>query len=137
MKNLYLLILLSTNLLFGVEDSRQLVKMPLMMQNHMLLNMRDHLMAIKEITQYLAQEEFDKAAEVSEMRLGMSSMNSHGASHMSQVMPKEMVQIGTSMHKNATKFALIAQEGELKPALMALSELTKSCIACHEGYRIK
>lgn len=60
----------------------------------------------------------------------MSSMNSHGASHMAQIMPNEMAQIGTSMHKSATKFALIAQEEELKPALKALSDITESCIAC-------
>ena len=58
------------------EDSRQLVKLPEMMQQHMMANMRDHLAAINEILAHMAKDELDKAADVAENRLGMSSLKS-------------------------------------------------------------
>ena len=119
------------------EDFRQLVKLPDMMQQHMMSNMRDHLVAINEILTYLANEEFDKAAKVAEHRLGMSSLKSHGASHMAKFMPEGMRQAGTSMHRAASRFALKAEEGEALPAYKALTEVTSACVACHADYRIR
>jgi hypothetical protein len=119
------------------EDSRQLVDLPEMMQLHMMSNMRDHLMAINEILIMMANGQLDQAAEVAESRLGMSSLESHGASHMAKFMPEGMQQAGTTMHRAASRFALKAQEGRPLPAYKALSEVTSSCVACHSGYRIR
>ena len=108
-----------------------------MMQEHMMSNMRDHLAAINEILIYLGSGEPDKAAETAEYRLGMSSLESHGASHMAKFMPEGMRQAGTAMHKAASRFALTAQEGDLLPAYKALSDITSACVTCHSSYRIK
>ena len=99
--------------------------------------MRDHLAAINEILVYLGDDELEKAAEVAENRLGMSSLGSHGASHMGKFMPEGMRQAGTTMHRAASRFALKAQEGEPLAAYKALSEITTACVACHSGYKIK
>jgi len=119
------------------NDTRILVELPEMMQQHMLSNMRDHLIAINEILVYLGNDELDKAAEVAEYRLGMSSLDSHGASHMARFMPEEMRQAGTAMHSAASRFALKAQEGEALPAYRALTEVTTACVACHSSYKVK
>ena len=119
------------------NDTRILVELPEMMQQHMLSNMRDHLNAINEILVYLGNDELDKAAETAEYRLGMSSLESHGASHMARFMPEGMRRAGTAMHGAASRFALKAQEGEVLPAYRALSEITTACVACHSGYRVK
>lgn len=121
----------------AADDARELVQMPTMMQEHMLANMRDHLVAVNEILTRLAAGELDKAAEIAESRLGMSSLESHGASHMAKVMPEEMRRVGTSMHRAASNFALKAQEGEALPAYAALSEVTAACVACHSAFRIR
>ncbi|MES9938755.1 MAG: hypothetical protein ABW153_20085 [Sedimenticola sp.] len=122
------------------EDERQFVQMPEMMREHMLANMRDHLLALEEITRYLAGQQYDQAAEVAENRLGMSSLESHGASHMAQFMPREMGAIGTNMHRAASRFALAAKnaelEGGLHKAFSSLSEVMQQCVACHSGYRV-
>jgi hypothetical protein len=118
-------------------DARILVELPRLMQQHMLSNMRDHLVAINEILVYLGNDEPEKAAETAEYRLGMSSLESHGASHMAGFMPEEMRRLGTSMHRAASRFALKAQEGELLPAYKALSEVTSACVACHSVYRVQ
>ncbi len=119
------------------DDSRQFVKLPEMMQQHMMSNMRDHLVSINEILINLANDQLDQAAEIAESRLGMSSLKSHGASHMAKFMPEGMQQAGTAMHRAASRFALKAQEGDALPAYNALSEITSACVACHSGYRIQ
>ena len=65
---------------FAMEnnDSRELVKLPAMMQTHMMANMRDHLAAINEILSNLSTDNLDKAAEIAETRLGMTSLEAHG-----------------------------------------------------------
>jgi len=140
-KRLYItapiLLFLASSVTVAAEDSRQFVELPIVMQHHMLANMRDHLAAINEILTNMANGQLDQAAEVAESRLGMSSLESHGASHMAKFMPQGMRQAGTDMHRAASRFALIAQEGEALPAYHALSEVTSACVACHSGYRIR
>ena len=118
-------------------DSRQLVQLPEMMQQHMMSNMRDHLVAINEILLNLSSGEMGQAAEIAEQRLGMSSLRSHGANHMAKFMPQAMRDAGTRMHQAASRFSVIAQEGELQPAYKMLSEVTSACVDCHTGYRIR
>ena len=120
---------------YANEDKRQFVEMPKMMQQHQLANMRDHLVAINEILLNMGKGDLDEAAKISEARLGMSSLATHGASHMAKVIPKEMGAIGTSMHKAASRFALKAEEGDALPAYKALQEVTAACVACHAGYK--
>jgi cytochrome c556 len=123
----------------GEGDTRQRVEFPEMMRQHMLANMRDHLMAITEIQHALSSGAFDRAAEIAETRIGMSSLKSHGAAHMAPFMPKQMQEIGTEMHRLASQFAAIAQEsavdGDVKRAVGALAKVTKQCVTCHAAYR--
>ena len=119
------------------NDTRQLVQLPEMMQQHMLSSMRDHLVAINELLIMMANGDLEEAAEIAEYRLGMSSLESHGAAHMAKFMPEGMRQAGTSMHRAASRLALKAQEGDILPAYNALSEVTSACVACHSGFRIR
>jgi cytochrome c556 len=123
--------------LLAEDDGRAMVELPEKMQQHMLSNMRDHLRALNDILTSMANNELDKAADIAEHRLGMSSLDTHGASHMAKFMPEGMRMAGTNMHKAASRFALKAQEGEVLPAYRALSEVSAACVACHSGYRIR
>ena len=133
----FFLILILTNQSLLAEDTRQKVELPPMMQQHMLANMRDHLKSMNEILVAMGKGELDRAADIAEQRLGMSSLESHGASHMAQYMPEGMRRAGTGMHKAASRFARKAQEGELLPAYQMLPEITSACVACHSAYRIR
>lgn len=126
------------------SDPRSLVAMPAPMQAHMMANMRDHLTALDEILALIAADKFGQAAQIAESRIGMSSLSLHGASHMAPLMPAAMQEIGTSMHRAASRFALVAQEAEVirsvdafRNAAGALHEVTAACTACHAGYRIR
>jgi hypothetical protein len=120
-------------------DARQLVDMPAPMVQHMLSNMRDHLAALTEIQRALGAGDFQIASDVAEKRIGLSSLDAHGASHMAPYMPKEMQDIGTQMHRAASQFARVAQEagadGNAAKAVGALSEVTARCVACHAAFR--
>lgn len=125
-------------------DSRELVQLPPVMQEHMLSNMRDHVAALDAILAAIAVGRLDEAAKHAETRLGMSSLESHGASHMAPYMPKGMQAAGTSMHQAASRLVLRVQESGLKDpeaALRdfagALHEVTAACNACHSSYRIR
>ena len=122
------------------DDGRVTVELPEMMREHMLSNMRDHLLALEEITRFLAAQQYDEAADIAESRLGMSSLELHGASHLGKFMPKEMGAIGTNMHRAASRFALAAKdaeiEGGLNKAFAALSEVMQQCVACHSAYKV-
>jgi hypothetical protein len=122
-------------------DTREFAKFPPELVEHTMANMRDHLLALQEISQALATSEPEKAAKIAEQRLGMSSLPLHGADEVAKYMPKGMQDAGTEMHRAASRFAIEAQNvgvtGELKPALGALAEVTGACVGCHAGYRLK
>ena len=109
------------------------------MIQHMLSNMRDHLLAITEIQRALGAKDFQRAGEIAEKRLGLTSLGTHGAAHMAPFMPKAMQDIGTQMHRAASQFALVAQDagadGNVTKAIGALSKVTEQCVACHATYR--
>lgn len=122
-------------------EPRQYVELPDAVRDHMLRNMRDHLLAIFEVQEALSAGEFDRAAAVAEERIGMSSLTSHGASHMAPYLPEPMRQIGTRMHRAASQLAIAAQEaavdGDLARTLGALSRVTRECVACHAAFRVR
>lgn len=122
-------------------DKRILVHFPDKLREHTLANMRDHLLTLSEIQAALANNQFDKASEIAEQHLGLSSLKLHGAHEVAQYMPKQMQQLGTTMHRSASHFALVAGNasvnGDMKPVLAALSRVTQSCVACHSSFRLQ
>lgn len=125
-------------------ETRELVKMPANMQEHMLTSMRDHLATLGEITADLAAEKYEAAGKLAEARLGLSSFDQHGAAHMAPYMPKPMQEAGSALHKASSRFAIAAQDADversyasMKMLHAALDEMLSACNACHSGYRIR
>jgi len=122
-------------------DARQAVAFPEPMRSHTLANMRDHLLALQEIQQALADGAHARAAEIAERRLGMTSLPAHGAHDVARHMPAGMQAIGSAMHRAASRFAIAAADagatGNPRPALAALAEVTAQCVACHSAYRLR
>lgn len=122
-------------------DGRQIVHFPKELREHTLANMRDHLLALQQIQEALARQDYDKAANIAEQRLGMSSLSLHGAHEVAPYMPPGMQDAGTAMHHSASQFAAAAMDSavtsDIKPTLAALSRITANCVACHAGYRVQ
>lgn len=122
-------------------DARQVADFPAPLKEHELANMRDHLRTLSEIQNYLAKYDFDRAADLAEKRLGMSSFDLHGSHEVAPYMPKGMQEAGTALHHAASRFAVAAQDAavdrDLGRALGALNEVTQTCVACHAAYRLR
>lgn len=124
-----------------VKDTRIAVKFPAPIREKTLAQMRDHLLAISEIQEFLAKRDFDGASKLAEQRLGMGSMQLHGAHESAPYMPAGMRELGGSMHRAASRFATASQDAavsdKVEPALAALSEVTRACVACHTKYKAR
>jgi hypothetical protein len=122
-------------------DGRVIVHFPQELRDHTLANMRDHLLALQQIQEALAVQDFDNAGEIAERRLGMSAMGLHGAHEVAPYMPQGMREVGSAMHRSASQFAHAAEEasatGDMKPVNAALSKVMANCVACHAGYRVQ
>ena len=122
-------------------DGRIPVQFPAMLKEHTLANMRDHLQTLSQIQAYLAEKDFDRAGDLAEKRLGMSSMPLHGAHEVAPYMPKGMQDAGTAMHRAASEFAVATQaaaiDQDVPGALAALNKVTQACVACHAAYRLE
>lgn len=126
------------------QDARQLVTLPPPLQEHMLGNMRDHLATLNEILGDIADAKYDAAAKIAEQRLGMSSLSLHGAAHLAPYLPKPMQDIGTNMHRAASRLVIVLQNAAVTPTAEAMREInralyavTTACEACHAGYRVR
>lgn len=123
------------------KDRRVEVAFPAELREHTLANMRDHLLTLQQVQAALASGRFDQAADISERRLGMSSLAAHGAHEVAKYMPPGMQEVGSAMHRSASRFAVAAQDAaatnDIRPALAALAEVTANCVACHAAYRLK
>lgn len=124
-----------------LPDPRQAVRFPEPLRSHTLTNMRDHLLALGEIQEALSRADFDRASDIAEKRLGMSSLQSHGAHDVAKFMPKAMQDAGTAMHRSASQFATVAKDasvtGDIKATLAALARVSQTCVACHAGFRMQ
>ena len=125
----------------ATEDVRQAVRFPGEMRAHTLANMREHLQTLEGIDVALSRGDYEAAASLAERKLGMSSLEAHGASHMAPFMPEGMQRIGSQMHRAASRFAIAAQDAAVsndpKPALAALAQVMQQCVACHSAYRLE
>jgi hypothetical protein len=128
----------------GGDDQRELVTLPPMMQEHMLGNMRDHLVTLNGVIGHVGDGQFEQAAKLVEARLGMSSLGLHGAAHMAPFMPKPMQDAGTAMHHAASRLAIVLENAGVSPTLdsmrevnRALHAVTSACTGCHASYRIR
>ena len=128
----------------AADDVREQVRLPAMMREHMLGNMRDHLLTLNQILGDVSDAKFDAAAKIAEARLGMSSLTFHDAEHMAPFMPKPMQEMGTSMHRAASRLVIVLQDAAVTPdadslrkVAGALHAVTTACTSCHASYRLQ
>jgi len=125
----------------GNVDTRESVEFPEPLRSHTLANMRDHLETLRLLQDDLARGSFSQAAETAESRLGLSSLELHGAHEVAGYMPAAMQAMGLEMHNAASRFAIDAADagatGDNRKALASLADLTARCVACHAAYKLR
>jgi hypothetical protein len=128
----------------AAPDLRQLVTLPIPMQQEMLANMRDHLKTLDGVIGEIADAKFDAASSLLEARLGMSSLPEHHAAELAPYFPGPMQQDGTAMHHAASRLAIALQDASvtrtfdsMRKVNAALHDVTSTCVACHAAYRLR
>ena len=121
-------------------DERQLVEFPAPAYHATLKSMRDHLRAIHQIQGFLAQDDYEAAADAAEKGLGQGHQHGEHGNHAARFMPVEMRQLGASMHKAANDLSLSLRNAsvsnDLKPVFVELNKVTAACVACHDQFRL-
>ncbi len=117
-------------------DNRLVLNLSKSQRNHVLGEMRSLLAGTQNILGALAKDDMAAVAEHSRA-LGFN-MKHKAENPLHDVLPKEFMQLGMSMHKD---FDLIAADAESlkdpKHTLQQLSATMGKCTACHDTYQIQ
>jgi hypothetical protein len=114
-------------------DNRTPVPLLPMMANHQKQNMRDHLVAIQEIVQGVATNDFD-VIEKAAKRIGYSDEMGQMCTHMGAGAPGFAEQ-SIRFHRTADRIAEAARTKERAKVLAALGTTLQTCTACHAVWK--
>ena len=121
--------------------ARVAVAFPPQLKREVLATMRMHLQGLARIQQAMADGQYDEAAQVASMALGMSSMHGDQASEEARYMPPGMLALGRQLHMQAGAFALAAQDatatGDSRKPQQLLGQMMQTCVDCHAAYRLQ
>jgi cytochrome c556 len=124
------------------QDLRELVTMPPQVQESLLMNMQDHLVALDTIISHVASERFTEAARVADQRLRFS--NPEGEAAITDWFPPEMLGAKDALRAAAARFANAAKKADkardyasMREVAWAISDITVACTGCHGHYRIR
>jgi len=119
-----------------IQDTRLAIDFPEGVKQAMQERMRRNLSDIHEIQKALAEFNYDRAADVAENSLGVSSLGPHNT-RQALYMPEAMQHLGMETHRASSRLARAAQEADMAKALEGLSQVTGLCVECHAMYRAK
>ena len=127
-----------------MEDSRQLVKLPKDIEKKMLINMRDHIVALNDIVVAVLAGEYQKAQDIAEFRLGWSSLVRQGDQEVADHWAVPMQKMADEMYRSASNFVIVAQNASVeedkdsyKKVMSALQQVTSACSGCHQTFRVR
>ena len=133
---IYLLGLLAMSAMADEADDRQVLNLSNPQRNHILVEMRSLLAGTQMILAALTKDDMAAVAEHAQA-LGFN-MKHKAENPLHDVLPKDFMQLGMSMHKD---FDLIAADATFlkdpKHTLQQLSTTMGKCVACHETYQIQ
>ncbi len=127
-----------------MSDSRQLVKLPKDIESKMLINMRDHIAALDDIIAAVQADEYDKAAEFAESRLGWSSLVRRGDQDVTKHWAAPMQKMADAMYRAASNFVIVAQDASVednkesyRKVIGSIQKITSACRGCHGVFRVR
>ncbi len=114
-------------------DTRTALPLLPMMAAHQRASMRDHLLAVQEITAALSEADFDGVAKAAK-RLGSSDEMQQQCTHMGAAAPG-FTERALEFHRTADGIGLAATHKNPEETLRALSNTLARCTSCHQTYR--
>jgi cytochrome c556 len=137
MKKIVLLLICFVNPVFAEEvDNRQVLNLTEPQRNHVLNEMRSLLTGVQSIVGALAK---DDMADVAESAKAIGFDMKHKAENpLHDVLPKDFMMLGMSMHKDFDVIAAdAATSKDSRHTLKQLNEVMGKCTACHATYQIR
>jgi hypothetical protein len=135
-KTILLLACFASSALAEEVDTRKLVQLNEPQRNQVLSEMRSLLTGTQDILAALAKDDMAAVAEHAQS-LGFN-MKHKAENPLHQVLPKDFMMLGMSMHKD---FDTIAADADTfkdpKHTLKQLSDTMAKCTACHASYQIR
>lgn len=116
-------------------DARTPVPLLPMMAEHQKRNMRDHLVAVQDVTGALAIGDFP-AVQRAAQRLGSSQQMTRTCEHMGAHAPG-FTEVALSFHQTADRIARAAERQDRDGVLSALNRTLAACTSCHSTYKQK
>lgn len=121
---------------FADEDNRRVLNLSETNRNLVLTEMRALLSGTQSILEALANEDMKAVAEAAKP-LGMG-MAHNAENHLHDVLPKEFMMLGKTVHVAFDEIARDAQEiGDTQHTLKQLNQMMGQCTACHATYQIR
>ena len=117
-------------------SSESLVTLALDPDAQIALNavMREHLEAVHQIVEALAEENFQRAQAVTEKQLGFAKHREAMRRQMPQNFPPEYHDLAMAHHHAADDLSKAISSKQLPRILPALARTLKACVACHRVY---
>jgi len=140
-----------TTLIFSISasaddmsDTRQLIKLPKNIESKMLVNMRDHMAALDDIIAAVHVEQYDKAGDIAESRLGWSSLVRRGDQDVAKHWAAPMRKMADAMYRASSNFVIVAQNASVintkesyRQVIGSIQKITTSCRGCHGVFRVR
>ena len=114
-------------------DTRTPVPLQPMMAWHQRQNMMEHLVAIQQITEALANEDWDAVAEASSL-IESSPQMQMMCEHMGSGAPG-FTEMALEFHSRADAIGEAADAQDMQGVLAATSQTLQVCTSCHATYR--
>ena len=96
--------------------------------------MQDHFKAIHEIVDALAEEDFEKAKDVTETRLGFAIHRAAMRQQKPENFPPAYHDLAIAHHEAAENLAMVIPSKDLKQILPHLERTLNACVQCHEKF---
>ncbi len=114
-------------------DDRTPLNLSPQMKQVQLHNMRSHLAAVQAIVGYLANDEYDLAAETAHSKLGLSEQMKMMCEHMSD--NQDFTRLALAFHRSADDLGEVLKTKDKKKSLDALHTTMNYCVQCHATFR--
>ncbi len=97
--------------------------------------MRDHFKAVHEIVAALAEEDFERAQNLTETRLGFAKHREAMRQQKPENFPPAYHDLAMAHHQGAEELAKVMPSNDLKQILPHLERTLNACVQCHEKFK--
>lgn len=116
---------------------RTALDLPPAAQEGLKLTMREHLEAIDAIVAALSQEDFAKAAILTNEELGFPKHHVAMQREQGATFPPEYHKLAMAHHQAAEAMGAVIPTKDLKQILPHLQETIHACVKCHQVFRLQ